>query len=172
MEGASHSNANFHSGLNNKPTLVCVWKNCSCERCKLVGKQVKRNCQDPGRKQHGCERVETGAGGDVEAAERHNNLWNTGAELDAKAGTAALRRVPIDAQPHAPCRLPFQTNDSAANMTEPAIVDRGRQSVDVTVKWHPEKTGQPMRAKLRRGACCWRKGWDERCARAGGPRVL
>ena len=60
----------------------------------MFGKPVKRN---PGRKQHGCEWAETEPGGDVDAAERwhsdgggsnddrcsgrHNNLWNTGAEL-------------------------------------------------------------------------------------------
>ena len=92
---------------------------------------------------------------------RESAVPNVIQHSDAKAGTAALRRVPIvDPQPHAPCRLPFQTNDSVTNVTETAIVDRGRQSVDITVKWHLEKTGQPMRAKLRqrRAGCEVRKG--------------
>ena len=57
VEGASHGNGNFCSGLNRTPPCNgCVWKTCSRERGKLVEKQ--RNCQD-------CERVEIGAGGDV-----------------------------------------------------------------------------------------------------------
>ena len=58
MEGAYHGNANFYGGLNkNPPCNGCVWETCSRERGKLMGKPAKRSCRDPGRKQHGCERV-------------------------------------------------------------------------------------------------------------------
>ena len=59
-------------------------------------------------------------------------------------------RIPVvDPKPHSPCSLTFKTQNSVTDVVETAVVDHGSHNVDMLIKGHFQKAGQPRWAKLR-----------------------
>ena len=71
-------------------------------------------------------------------------------DTNTKASTTTLGRIPVvDPQPYSACSLTFKAQNSVTEVTETAVVDRGSHDIDIPIKGHFQKAGQPRWAKLR-----------------------
>ena len=55
----------------------------------------------------------------------------------------------VDSQPYSPCSLTFKAQNSVTGVAETAVIDHGSHDIDIPIKDHFQKAGQPRRAKLR-----------------------
>ena len=71
-------------------------------------------------------------------------------DTNTKASATTLGRIPVvDPQPYSPCSLTLKAQNSVTDVTETAIVDHGNHDIDIPIKGHFQKAGQPRWAKLR-----------------------
>ena len=55
----------------------------------------------------------------------------------------------VDPEPYTPCSLTFKAQNTVTDVAETAVVDHGSHDIDMPIKGHFQKAGQPRWAKLR-----------------------
>ena len=71
-------------------------------------------------------------------------------DTNTKASATTLGRIPVvGPQPYSPCSLTFEAQNSVIDVAETAVVDHGSHNIDIPIKGHFQKAGQPRWAKHR-----------------------
>ena len=91
-------------------------------------------------------------------------------DTNTKANATSLGRIPVvDPQLFSPCSLTFKAQNSVTDVTETAVVDHGSHGIDIQIKGHFQKAGQPRWSKLRLRRKAWiqLRNWRRRDGGAG-----
>ena len=82
--------------------------------------------------------------------ESQSSVSHVRQDTNTKASATTLGRIPVvDPQPLSPCSLTFKAQNSVTDVAETAVVDHGSHHVDIPIKGHFQKAGQPRSTKLR-----------------------
>ena len=82
--------------------------------------------------------------------ESQSAVSNVIQDTNTKASARPWERIPVvDPQPHSPSSPTCKAQNSVTDVAEKAVVDHGSHNIDIPIKEHFQKAGQPRRPKLR-----------------------